>query len=284
MSYRPHTSSRRSTDRGHGKVRREKAKHKGQKHSSGGKYLLEESKAPNFEEIVEKTVCRLQSLGGQTFAFSPFSHYYDDWLFSLKSVLSEFESNPAVNVDEEFEKERAQVIAGIELELAKRRREETVLEETARKLAYQKNLLVQTDAEYTHKIQKLASQRNREIKRLTNNVNDIEEELEEARQTKVSIFSPFARKAKSQKTAEISQKLDDAKREHESAVKAFDREEEKIHDEYEKRKQAVTAQVRILEKKVEGSETDDSVEDRRFACEDLVNALKALLQRNPSLG
>jgi hypothetical protein len=262
-------------------VRHEKAKHKGQKQWSGGKYLLEESEAPTFKEVLEKTLSRLQSLGSQTFAFSPFSQYYADWLLSLKSVLSEFESNPAVNVDEEFVKERLQVIADVELKLAESRREEDVLEEAARRLADQNNLLVQTDMEYTHETQKLASQRNSEVKRLTRSVHDFEEELEETRRMKASIFSPFARRDRSHKTTEVTWKLDAAKSELESVVKAFEVEQEKLRDAYEKKKQAVTAQVRSLEKKVDGSETDGSVEDRRFACEELVNAVKALLQRMP---
>jgi len=281
MGYRPQTSSRRGTGRGRGKVRHEKAKHKGQKHRSSGKYLLEESEALPFEEVVEKTLGRLQSLGGQIFAFSPFSQYFDDWLFSLKSVISEFELNPAVNVDEAFVKERSQIIADVELKLDERRREEAVLEEATRRLADQKNLLVQTDTEYAYATQKLASQKNREIKRLTRNIHAFEEELEETRQMKASIFSPFARRDKSQKMAEVTRKLDAAKSELESVVKAFEGEQEKLHGEYEKRKQAVMVQVRELEKRVEGSETDGSVEDRRLACEELVNAVKALLQRTP---
>jgi len=283
MSYRPQTSSRRNTGRGRGKVHHEKGKRKGQKHRSGGKYLLEESEAPTFKEVVEKTLGRLSSLGGQIFAFSPFSQYFDDWLLSLKSVLSEFESNPAVNVDEEFVKESSQVIADVELKLAERRRDEAVLEEATRRLAKQNNLLVQTDTEYAYENQKLASQRNSEIKRLTRSVHDFEEELEEASRMKAIIFSPFARRAKSHKTAEATRKLDAAKSELKSVAKSFEVEQEKLHDEYEKRKQTVIEQVRSLEKKVEGLETDGSVEDRQFACEELVNAVKALLQRKTPL-
>ena len=283
MSYRSQRSSHRKTGRGRRKVHHEKAKRKKQKHRSGGKYLLEESEAPNFEEVVEKTLGRLSNLGGQTFAFSPFSPYYDDWLLSLKSVLSEFESNPAVNVDEEFVKERSQVIADVELKLAERRREEVVLEKVTRRLARQNNLLVQTDTEYVYATQKLVSKRKRQIKLLTRRVYDFEEELEETNRIKASIFSPFARRAKSHKKAEVTRKLDAAKNELESVVKAFEVEQEKLHDEYEKRKQAVIEQVRSLEKKVGDLETDGSVEDRRVACEELVNVVKALLRRMTQL-
>ena len=279
MSYRPQKSSRRATGRERGKVHHEKAKRKGQKHRSGDKYLLEESKAPPSEEVVEKTLFRLRSLGDQIFAFSPFSQYFDNWLLSLKSVLSEFESNPAVNVDEEFVEEISQVIADVELKLSERRREEAVLEKATRRLTKQNNLLVQIDTEYASATHKLASKRKSEIRRLTRRIYDFEEELEEASRMKASIFSPFARRAKSYKTAEVTRKLDAAKSEVESVVKAFEVEQEKLHDKYEKRKQAVIGQVRSLEKKVEGLETDGSIGDRRVACEALVNFVNALLQR-----
>jgi archaellum component FlaC len=277
MSYRPQTSSHRKAGRGRGKTHHKKAKGKGSKHRSGGRYLIEETEAPTFEAEVEKTLGRLNSLGGQIFAFSPFSQYFDDWLLSLKSVLSEFESNPAVNVDEEFAKGRSQVIADVELKLAERRREEAVFVEATRRLADQNHLLVKIDREYATATRKLASKRNDEIKALTRRVHDFEAELDDTSQMKTGI-NPFARRAKSQKKAEITRKLDDTKSELESVVKAFEVEQEKLHDEYEKRKQEAIEQVRNLEKEVEGLDTDGSLEDRRVACEALVNTVKALLQ------
>jgi hypothetical protein len=279
MSYRHQTSSRRGSGRGHGKASHDKAKRKTQKNRSGGKYLLEESEAPIFEEVVEKTLGRLSSLGGQIFAFSPFSQYFDDWLFNLKSVISGFELNPAVTVDEEFVKERSQVIDDIELKLAERRRTEAVLEDTARLLANQKNLLVQVDAEYVSTTQKLESQRNSEIKSLNRKIHEFEEELEEISQMRASVFQPFARKAKAQKKAEVARNLDAAKSELESTANAFESEQKKLRGEYEQKKQAVLEQVQSLEKKVDCLETDGSATDRRVACEELVNAVKMLLQR-----
>jgi len=278
MSYRPQAGSHRKVGRGRGKTHHKKSKVKGLKHRSGGKYLLEETEAPTFEVEVEKTLGRLHSLGGQLFAFSPFSQYFDDWLLSLKSVLSEFESNPAVNVDEEFVKERSQVVADVELKLAERRREEAVFVEATRRLADQNHLLVKIDREYATVTRELASKRNGEIKVLTRRVRDFEEEVDDASQMKTGI-NLFARRAKSQRKAEVTRKLDAAKSELESVVKAFEVEQEKLHDGYEKRKQEAIEQVRNLEKEVEGLDTDVSVEDRRVACEALVNAVKALLQR-----
>jgi hypothetical protein len=282
MSYRPQTSSHREAGRGRGKTHHKKAKVKGHKHRSDGKYLLEETEAPTFEEEVEKTLGRLHSLRDQLFAFSPFSQYFDDWLLSLKSVLSEFESNPTVTVDEEYVKERSQVVTDVELKLAERRREEAVFVEATRRLADQNHLLVKIDREYATATRKLASKRNGEITALTRRVHDFEEELDDTSQMKTGI-NPFARRAKSQKTAEVTRKLDDTKSELGSVVKAFEVEQEKLHDEYEKRKQEAIKQVRNLEKEIERLDTDVSMEDRRVACEALVNVVKALLQRKTSL-
>ncbi len=279
MSYGSRKGSRRSTGRGRGRVHSAKGKRKGHKHRSGGKYLLETSETHTSEEIAEKTLDRLSKLAGQTFAFSPFSQYFNDWLLSLKSVLSEFESNSAVAVDETFLEERSQVIADVEFKLSERRSEEAAIQEIARKLAKQKTLLVQTDTEYSYATQKLKSERKGEIKRLTHAVNELEMELEETRQTKVSIFSPLSKRAKSQKESEVNRKLEAAKIELESAVKALEAEQKKLHSTYEKKKKTIMDQVQIMEKKVSGSEIDGSAEDRRASCEKIVDAVKALLER-----
>ncbi|MGW8289506.1 MAG: hypothetical protein ACWGNP_04470 [Candidatus Bathyarchaeia archaeon] len=285
MSYGSQSSSRgsrRSSGRGRGKLHHEKSKRKGHKHHSSGKYLLETSEAPAFEEVTEKTLDRLNKLGGQAFAFSPFSPYFEEWLLSLKSVLSEFESNPAVRVDEEFVKERSQVIADIELKLAKRKKEEAILEKTARMLAEKSSLLVQIDTEYAYATQHLTSERKSEIKSLTQRTRDLEDELEEINQIKVSILSPLARRAKSHKKAEVTRKLDAAKGERDSLLKTLEAEQDKLRSKYEKKKQAVIEQLQSLEKKVGDAEIDGSVEDRRFACEELANVVKSFLQRKKS--
>jgi hypothetical protein len=282
MSYRPQMGSRRSAGRGGGKTPHEKSKAKEQKKRSSGKYLLEERQVPTSEEIVEKTLGRLNSLAGQIFAFSPFSQYFDDWLLSLRSVLSEFELNPVSNVDDEFVKERSQVISNVELKLAERRREEAALGEAVKRLADQNHLLVEIDVEYAKASREISLRKNIEIQRLTRNVHDLEEELDQISRMKTSIFTPFSKKTKSHRKAEATQKLNSAKGELESVVQNFTVEQEKLHDEYEKKKQAVIEQVRNLEKDVEVLETDGSAVERRVACEALVNAVNAFLQRKAS--
>src|SRR3972149_7467351 len=116
MGYKSQTGSRRSAGKRFQKSEHEKAKVKAQKHRAGGKYAQEETPVPSLGEVVEKTLGRLRSFGGQRFAVSPFSQYFDDWLLNVREVLSEFESSPAVVVDDAFVKERSQIFLGVERE------------------------------------------------------------------------------------------------------------------------------------------------------------------------
>ena len=280
MGYKPKSGSRRSAGQKYQKSQHDKAKAKTEKHRSGGKYLQEETVVPS-SEVVEKTLSRLSKLGSQTFALSPFSQYFDDWLVNLREVLSEFESNPAISVDDQFVKERSQILTDVEGELAERRLKESALEATAKTLSETNHLLVKIDEEYAAKTRANGLKRNTDVERITRNVHDLEEDLARIGQTKTSFFS-FTKKAKAKKEAETSQRLTSAKNELELAVQNFTVEQEKLHDEYEKRKQAVIEQVQSLEKEIEVLETDSSLEDRQTACNALVNAVNALLQRKTS--
>ncbi len=228
---------------------------------------------------MEETLRRLSRLGNQKFALSPFSEYFDNWLFSLKEVVSEFESSQATNVDDEFVKERSRILANVERELAVRLGEEAAIGEATRSLADNNRLLAEIDAEYAKASQELAFRRNSEIELLTRKVHDLEEELDCVSRKKTSLFRPFSKKAKAQREAEATRNLDSAKSELDSVVHSFSVEQEKLHDEYEKRKQGAIEKVRSLEKEVEKLETDDSLETRRAACEALIKAVNALLRR-----
>jgi len=278
MGYRPQIKSSRS-GRGHRKSQRKKAKGKAPKHRVGGKYAPADKQSITVRDVVKKTLRKLSGLGNQKFALSPFSEYFDNWLVTLKEVMSEFESSQAINVDDEFVKESSRILANVARELAARRSEEVTLREATKSLADNNHLLVEIDAEYAKATRELAFRRNSEIQLLTRKVHDLEEELDRVDQMKTSIFNPFSKKAKAQREAEATRKLNSAKSELESVVHNFTIEQEKLHDEYEKRKQDVIEKVRSLEKEVEKLETDDSLEVRREACDALVKAVNALLQR-----
>ena len=278
MGYRPQTRSPRNAGRGHQKSQHEKAKARTQRHRAGEKYLPEKQIA-TAEEIVEKTLGSFSKLGIQIFALSPFSQYFDDWLVNLRETLAEFELNPAMSADDQFVKERSQVLTGVERELTEKKLKEAELAETAKTLSENNHLLVQIDQEYAAKTREVGSKSNSKIQHLTQNVQNLEEELDQLRQMKTSFFGAFSKRAKEQKLAITTQKLNSAKSELESTVQNFTVEQEKLHDEYEKKKQVVIEKVQSLEKEVENLETDSSLEARRSACKALVDAVNALVQR-----
>jgi hypothetical protein len=279
MGYRPQTSSPRNAGRGYQTSRYEKKKSRGKKHRSRGKYLLEENHVPTSEEVVEKSRGRLRNLGNQTFAFSPFSEYFDDWLVNLKDVLIDFESSPSISVDEQFVKERSQILSNVERELEERRHNESAHERDAACLSDNKRLLEQTEEEYATRNREIEGRKNSEIKRLHSNIDSLRGELDDVARMKAGLFRAISKKAKAQKEVETTQRLNTAQRELALAVQGFTADQERLRDEYERKKQSVIEQIRDHQKEIENPETDGSREDRRVACEALVNAVNALLQR-----
>jgi hypothetical protein len=278
MGYRGQTGTRRSSGEKFQKSSHAKAKTKTQKNKSSVKYAPEETPVPTVEEIAQKTLSSLEKLGTQTFALSPYHQYYDDWLINLRQVISEFESNPAVSVDDAFVKDRNQIFADVEGELTKKRLREGELEAAAKTLRENNHLLVETDSQYATQTREFATKGNSDIERLTKNLHDLEAALGRVRQMRTSFFG-FTKKAKAKKEAEATQKLNAAKGELEIAVQTFNVEQEKMHDEYEKKKQATIAIVQTLEKEIVDIEKDSSLEARQAASAALSNAVKGLIQR-----
>ena len=278
MGYRPQVRSSQS-GRGSQRSQHEKKKDRGKKHRSSGKYLLEEEHVPTLGEVAEKTLSRLHSLGKQTFAVSPFSVYFDDWLVNLKDVLLAFESNPSVSVDEQFMKERAQILADVERQLEERRRKEASLEETAKSLFESKILLERIEGEYATRTREIEGRKNSEIARLQGHIAEYRKELDALAKVKAGLFRAMSKKAKKQKKAELTQRLNTAQSEIELATQNSAAEQESLRNDYEKRKQLVTEQIGKLQKEAEAPEIDGSLEARRTACEALANAVNAFLQR-----
>lgn len=281
MGYHQSTRSGRSSGREYGRPSRKKvkAKVKGQKRRSGGSYVLEENRAPTPEELANRTLNKLSNLGNQRFALSPFDQYFANWLRDVREVLSEFESSSTVRVDDLFVKERSQVLSNVELELDKLRQERASREETIRSLTDNRILLERTEEEYTNSTREIEWQKTSEIKRLSSNIEALREELNRIARMKTGIFRAISRKTKEQKEAEVTQRLNSAQKELASVAHHFTAEQERLRDEYERKKQPITNQIQDQQKGIENQEIDWSLESRRAACEALANALNVLLQR-----
>ena len=281
MSFRPQSGSRRGAARQFSKSAHDK-KAKEKKERSSGKYFEEQTEI-SAKEVVEKTLGTLSRLGSQIFALSPFSQYFDDWLISLKQVVSEFESNPTVQVDEQFIKERSQTFLDVEGALAEKRLQENNLSDEAKELADTNHLIVETDKEYAEKTRERSFKRNADVQRLSTKIRELEENLATQQEIKISFFKLYARRKASQLLSKTQQELKSAKNELQVTLENFTAEQERMHDNYEKRKQELTEKSDGLQKEIEKLETDTSAEPRQAATNALANSINALIQRAPEL-
>jgi hypothetical protein len=198
---------------------------------------------------------------------------------NLTDVLSEFESSPNISADDQFVKERSQILSIVELELEEKRRKETSLEEAIKSLSNSKNLLERIKEEYATKAREIKGRKNSEIKRLYSNIDSLRGELDEIVRMKTGLFRGISKKDREQKETETTQGLNTGQRELELAMLGFTVVQERLRDEYERKRQPLIEQIRDRQKMIENLETDGSLEDRWFACEALVDAVNALLQR-----
>ena len=256
-----------------------KVKDRGRKRRSTGNSMREEKHVATMKEVSDKTLKRIRNLGSQRFGSSPFSEHFDRWLVNLTDVLSEFESNPNIRADGQFVKERSQILSIVKIGLEERRRKEDTLEEANKNLSNSKNLLNSIKKEYDSRTSEIKRQKNSETKRMYNNINSLREELDNIVRIKTGLFRGISKKDREQKEIETTQELNTEQRELELAMLDFTEIQERLRDEYERKRQPVIEQIRDCQKKIEILETDGSREDRWFACEALVDSVNTLLQR-----
>ena len=196
-------------------------------------------------------------------------------------MISDFESNPAIKVDEQFVKERSQIFLDVEGALAEKRLQETNLTGEAKELADNNHLLVETDKEYAEKTRELSFKRNADVQRLSTEIRELEDDVAGQEEIKISFYKVMARRKAAEKLAQTRQKLKSTKNELEVALQSFTAEQEKLHDNYEKKKQEITEKWIALHKELERLETDTSIDARQTACNALAYAINALFQRTP---
>jgi hypothetical protein len=280
MSYKSQTGSHRSAARQLSKASHEK-KSKEKKQRAAAKYLQEETPQATPQEVAAKTLNCLQKMGSQIFALSPFSQYFDDWVINLRQVIGEFESNPAINADEQFTKERSQIFLDIEGGLAEKKLQESNLSDEAKALADNNHLIVHADKEYAEKTRELSNKRNSDVQRLTNKINELEEEVARQNEIKVSFYKFNEKKRVAEKLAQTKQDFQKAKNELEVTLQNFTAEQEKLHDNYEKKKQELNEKSDRLHRELEKLETDTSTAPRQTGCNSLITAINELIKRMP---
>jgi len=281
MSFKSQSGPRRSAVRRQiSKSEHEKKTKEKKQRVAAGKYLEEETQV-SAKDVVDKTLCSLTRLGSQVFALSPFSQYFDPWLVNLRQITLEFESSPTVKVDEQFVKERTQIFLDVEGALAEKRIQESSLDGEAKELADNNHLLVETDKDYAEKTRQLSFKRNADVQRLSTEIRELEDDVASQEKIKISFYKFNAKRKAAESLAKARQALKAKKAELEVTLSSFAADQEKLHDEYEKKKQEITDKIESLHKALEKLETDTSIESRQVACNALTCAVNALIQRTP---
>jgi len=242
---------------------------------------LKEKNLIYIKERAEKNLNASKQLGNQVFSASPFSENYDNWLVSLRQIASDFDSDSLIKVDEQFVKDRAQILTEVEGTLSKKKVEESDISAVAKVLAENNHLLVETDKEYAEKARELSVKKDSELLRLSDRVRQFERQvkIQEEENSKRKIL----KKKADDKIPQILQDLKSAKSDLEIAQRNFSAEQNKLDEDYEKKKQATIGQMEGLRKELEKLETDTSIEARQAACNALSDAVNGLVQRNASM-
>jgi len=200
----------------------------------------------------------------------------------LRQVISEFESNPAITADEQFVKERTQIFFDVEGTLSEKRLQESNLTAEAKALADNNHLIVEADREYAEQTRERSIKRNAEVQRLSSKIHELEDQVASQQEVKISFYKINARRKAAEQLAQTTQNLKATKNELEVTLHTFTAEQEKLHDNYEKRKQELNENSDRLHKELEKLETDTSIGARQETCNALTNSINSLLKRTPS--
>ncbi len=278
MGYQPRIKSTKGVFHSNKKPFREKRKDS-RRNRRTGRSILEGKNTASEKEVSQATLKQLHTLGNQRFGSSPFSEHFERWLTDVEIVLDEFESNPNISVDDQFVSERSKAIVNIKLQLENRRHRENSVDQELTNLSAWKARLKQINTEYAKVTNEIKVRKKSQLKRLYKNIDFLKKEQETIIRAKTGLFRGLSKKAKEQKEIEISQKLNEKQRELELVILEFKVTQNQIQDQCDRKKEPVTKQIKLFQKKLDELEYDSSLEERWFACEALIDAVITFLQR-----
>jgi hypothetical protein len=277
MSYQQGSGTPRDFDRPKKTKVKQKSKTRNATASRRG-----ERDAESRNEVVALTLAGLEILGTQTFAMAPFRQHFDRWLKSLQTVLNDFKTSPVIEADDIFRGECSGLVSAVEAALKTEQAKETSREATILGLHGSKDLLFHTDQKHAEKLREQAAKRDAKLKILTGSVETLRAELDKVFESKAGFFEGIT-KSKAKMEQETRNKLIIAEKELENAKASFAVELTGLQEEQERGRQAILEKVAAERKEIDmlesESEADSSIDVRRVACEELSEAVKALIKR-----
>lgn len=279
MGYQPHADKRKGKIRQYKQPTNQKNKTKKRLQRTTTQPIDSQPHSPTQQEITEGTLKRLHTLGNQKFGSFPYSEHFDRWIASVETVLVDFISNPNIGVDDEFIEDCQRILGGIKNTLEHIRRKETTINQEISNLTRQKNELRQIDNEYANKMRTLRERKNLEIQRINHEIEELKKEQEKIIKTKAGFFRRISKKERERREIAIVEELTQKQTQIELAMLDLKQAQKLLQDEFDKRKEPVLEEIRKLQKSIESLELDESLEERWFACEALIDAVNMFLLR-----
>jgi hypothetical protein len=230
-------------------------------------------------EISESTLTRLHTLGSQKFGSSPYSEHFDRWLTNVTAVLAEFESNPNIGIDNQFEQECTKTIDTVKQQLESIRRREKVADQEERKLSDARNRLKLFNNEYAIKLKEIRNRKSSQTRRLIKCINDLKKEQDRIIRLKTGFFHRTSKKKSERLEMEVTQELNDKQSELELVIMNFKAAQEELENEFSKKKEPIFEQIKSFKKTIENTEKDGSLEERWLASEALADSVNAYRER-----
>ena len=283
MGYQSRKKSPKGAIHQYRKNLREKRKNRKNVQGHIGRPIEKEERAIATErEISEVTLTRLHTLGSQKFGSSPYSEHFDRWLKSVTAVLAEFESNPNVGIDDQFEQECTRTIDAIKQQLESIRRRETVADQEEKKLSDARNRLKLFNAEYSIKTKEIRNRKISQTRRLIKCIKDLKKEQDRIIRLKTGFFHRTSMKKSERLEMAVTQELNDKQSELELCMMNFKAAQEELEHEFSKKKEPIFEDIKSFKKTIEDTEADGSLEERWLACEALADSVNAYRERKAS--
>jgi hypothetical protein len=282
MSYGPSAGRGSSSGRTRGfdKPKKAKTRKSSTHHAAGGR--VEESGTQHLSDVVERTLAGLDNLGSQTFATPPYQQHFDRWLKGLMTVLDDFEASPLVGADDSFHEQRGNILSAVEAALEAEQTKEATRGTMILSLHGSKDMLLHAEQEQDAKLRELSNRRDQALKLLNDSAARLRAELDEVLESKAGFLERITN-TRAKREEEARARLADAEKGVEVTKERFTEELKALQGEYERKRQEILEKVAAERREIDRlgaeAEVDGSVDVRRVACEELAEAVRALVKR-----
>jgi hypothetical protein len=198
---------------------------------------------------------------------------------NVELVINEFKAHPTISVDDQFVTECTQALDAIKLQLENLHHKEALIDQETKKLSAQRKLLEQIDTEYLSGSSRIRAQKNAQIKRLNIQIESLKKEQHRIIRLKTGFFRGISPRERERKELEIGEEINGLQRDAELVMLDFNTQLKTLRGEYDRKRDPVLEQIKQCKKTIGNIETDDSLEERWFACEALIDAVNSFLQR-----